>query len=400
MGRLFWKFFVVFMLAQLATVAGVSVTFWWRHGLQFEQRAFPPDAPLAFPRRGPDSRPELPPMPPSGAPVPGGAPDASPGPFVPRSGGPPRSQLPLAPLVVGIIGSLVFAAFLAWYVAAPIKALRRAFDAAAAGDLDVRVGESIGRRRDELADLGHAFDRTAARLKHLMDGQRRLLHDVSHELRSPLARLQAAIGLVRQQPDDLDASLSRIEREAARMDRLVGELLTLSRIETGTRPEEPVDIADVVAQVIADASFEQQANHGTVHFDVDLALPAGCTMAGSAEMLHRAIENVVRNAARFTPAGGRVAVRGEIAHDGHEVVLSIADDGPGVPAAELPSLFEPFFRGTGSAGTPGHGLGLAIARRVVELHGGRIAAANRAGGGLAVTVHLPCRIAAPAGQPA
>ena len=98
---------------------------------------------------------------------------------------------------------------------------------------------ALGRRRDELADLGHAFDRTAARLKHLMDGQRRLLHDVSHELRSPLARLQAAIGLVRQQPDDLDASLSRIEREAARMDRLVGELLTLSRVGQARGPKKP-----------------------------------------------------------------------------------------------------------------------------------------------------------------
>src|SRR5207249_6291638 len=153
----------------------------------------------------------------------------------PRPGPRPGPPPPIAPwefIVIGIVTSLVFSALLAWYLTRPIRNLRWAFDAAAAGRLETRVSPLMGRRRDEIADLGRDFDRMAQQLQNLVSAQRRLLHDVSHELRSPLARLQAAIGLARQQPAKLDTSLERIEREAMRLDSMVGEVLALARLES------------------------------------------------------------------------------------------------------------------------------------------------------------------------
>jgi two-component system, OmpR family, sensor kinase len=397
-GRLFWKFFFFFMLAQVTTVVAVSSAIWLRHRNQFAatEVATAP-APGAEPWRGG----ALPPPPRDGA---DGVPPDRRGPGGPRGpgrpdgpggpGGPgdrPPQQFPIEPIAGGIFASLVFAALLAWYVSKPIRSLRRAFDAAAQGNLDVRVGDGIGQRRDELADLGHDFDRTAAQLKRLMDGQRRLLHDVSHELRSPLARLQAAVGLARQQPANIEASMERIEREAVRMDKLVDELLTLSRVEAGLGrgPQEDVDVIDLVTEVAQDAAFEAQAGAIPVALDTDLDALKGARVNGHPEMLHRALENVMRNAVRHSSAGGRVRIAGRRDAARHEIVIAIEDAGPGVAPAELESIFEPFFRGAQAKGTRGHGLGLAIARRVVEAHGGRIAAANRASGGLAVEIRLP-----------
>ncbi len=300
-------------------------------------------------------------------------------------------MFPLEPLAGGLLASLGVAALLAWYVAKPIRSLREAFDAAANGHLDARVGEKMGRRRDELADLARAFDQTAARLKVLVDGQRRLLHDVSHELRSPLARMQAAVGLARQQPEHLDASMDRIEREAARMDRLVDELLVLSRVETGMSAArgERIELAELVNEVVADARFEQSSDAVHVDFETDVVVPADVGVTGNAEMLHRAVENVVRNAVRHSRPGGHVRIAGRHDATHRRIELTIADEGPGVPDAELESIFEPFVRGATASGTHGHGLGLAIARRIVEAHGGVIGAANGARGGLVVTLRLP-----------
>jgi two-component system OmpR family sensor kinase len=299
--------------------------------------------------------------------------------------------LPVVPAGVGILASLAVAALLAWYVSKPIRSLRQAFDAAARGDLDARVGDSMGRRRDELADLGRDFDHTAARIKLLMDGQRRLLHDVSHELRSPLARLQAAVGLARQQPGNVETSMDRIERESVRMDRLVDELLTLSRVEVGMgfAREENVDLIELVNEVVQDASFEVDASPVSIAFDMDFSNLDAANIKGSAEMLHRALENVVRNAARHAPAGTRVHIAGWRDRARREIHLMIADEGPGVPDSELETIFQPFFRGAAAQGTRGHGLGLAIARRVVEAHGGSISASNESSGGLAVEIRLP-----------
>ncbi len=310
----------------------------------------------------------------------------------PQPGGPPRPGeffFPIVPLVATLLASLIFAALLAWYFSKPIRSLRSAFEAVVGGNLAVRLGPAMGKRRDELADLGHNFDRMASHLKALIDGQRRLLHDVSHELRSPLARLQAAIGLLRQQPEKLESSLARIERESVRMDKLVGELLTISRLKAGvmSATEEEFNMDELVSGIVSDARFEAETRGGMVDF-------SGCgevLVSGCAELLHRAIENVVRNAVRHTPDGGKVSV--EIHHDfnGDELRIAVLDQGPGVPDNELSEIFEPFFRGTGTNHIDGHGLGLAIARSVMEIHGGTISASNRMDGGLCVEITMPVK---------
>jgi len=222
--------------------------------------------------------------------------------FVPSEGpgsphGPPPS--PLVPILAGLLASLAFSALLAWYLSTPVRHLRAAFVALAEGRLDIRVGPRMGRRRDEVTDLGRDFDRMAEQLQVLVGSQRRLLHDVSHELRSPLARLQAAIGLARQRPEKQDSSLDRIEQEAVRLDQLVGELLTLSRLEVGVGGEtdEAIDLADLVREVAEDTRFEAEATGRRVLFSgADEAV-----VTGRAEVLHRALENVSRNAVKFTP---------------------------------------------------------------------------------------------------
>ena len=290
---------------------------------------------------------------------------------------------PWLPIVAATLASLLFAALLAWYFSRPIRALQRAFDAAAAGDLAPRFAHAAPRLiGDELAELGHDFDRMSAQLRALMDGQRRLLHDVSHELRSPLARLQAAIGLAHQRPDRLQASLERIERESVRMDRLVGELLTLSRLEAATTlpATEPVDLVEMVDQIADDARFEA----GAV---VDVDAPEPVTVRGAPDLLWSAVENIVRNAVKHG-AGGPVNVC--LHPDGDLVHIEVLDKGQGIAPEHLGDVFEPFFRSNPTRNNvDGHGLGLAIAKRVVETHGGRISAANRAEGGLRVTITLP-----------
>lgn len=304
----------------------------------------------------------------------------------PGPGGPPVPPRPLLPIIAGLFASLAFSALLAWYLAKPIRELRGAFASAAAGNLGVRVAPAMGRRRDELADLGRDFDHMAGRLRDLMDAQRRLLHDVSHEIRSPLARLQAAIGLARQQPETREVSLDRIEREAQRLDELVGELLTLSRLEAGMGDgqKERIDLGELVAMVVEDARFEAEAGGRRVAFTAAGAAGVLC----QAELLHRAIENVVRNAVKFSPEGGTVEVKAGPA-DGNRAVVVVSDRGPGVPEPDMEAIFIPFYRGERSAGTGGYGLGLAIAKRAVEAHGGSIRAQNRAGGGLEVTMGFP-----------
>src|SRR5580765_7327373 len=300
----------------------------------------------------------------------------------PRRPPPPPPPWELA-IIVGI-ASFAVSGLLAWYLARPIRALRWAFGAAAEGRLETRARPLMKGRRDEIADLGDDFDRMAEQLQGLVAAQRRLLHDVSHELRSPLARLQAAIGLARQNPAKLEASLERIEREVTRLDELVGEALTLARLESGA-PEaaiETVDLADLVADVAEDARFEAQAT------DRQLGLRSvdRLRVRGHSELLHRAVENVVRNAVKYTAGGTEVELDLHMA--GAHAVLVVADRGPGIPPGELERVFEFFYNISGDT-VKGFGLGLAIARRAVMAHGGHISAHNREGGGLLVKLELP-----------
>jgi two-component system OmpR family sensor kinase len=296
--------------------------------------------------------------------------------------GPPPAWLLAA---MGAAASLAVSALLAWYLARPIRSLRWAFHAAAEGRLETRVRPLLKGRRDEIADLGDDFDQMAEQLQKLVAAQRRLLHDVSHELRSPLARLQAAIGLVRQDPAKLEASLERIEREVARLDALVGEVLTLARLESGTAGGMPqaLDLADLVASIAADARFEAEAARRTVRLESADKVP----VFGRAELLHRAVENVIRNAVKYTAEGSAVEIA--LSAAGGRALLAVRDHGPGIPPAEIHRVFEPFYRASGSAAAGGFGLGLAIARRAIATHGGSIRARNAEGGGLQVEIELP-----------
>ncbi|NHZ44013.1 ATP-binding protein [Massilia aquatica] len=309
----------------------------------------------------------------------------------PRPGGqrrspPNRELLPYITMTGATLASLLFAALLAWYFSRPIRALRGAFEAAAGGDLSPRFAEVKGVRGDELNDLGRDFDRMSGQLRTLMDGQRRLLHDVSHELRSPLARLQAAIGLAHQQPDKIRASLERIERESVRMDKLVGELLALSRLEVPDALPRYEDIAfmELVDDIVADARFEAEQCGRRIA----LSGQAIVTVRGAPDLLWSALENVIRNAIKHSGEGGVIEIG--VSADADRVQLSVCDRGPGVAQADLASIFQPFFRSNATSNNvDGHGLGLAIAQRVVDAHRGAIKASNREGGGLRVEITLP-----------
>ncbi|MCC7644466.1 MULTISPECIES: ATP-binding protein [unclassified Janthinobacterium] len=307
--------------------------------------------------------------------------------------GPPRMDTPyrnFIPLGAAIAASLLFAFLLAWYFARPIRDLRQAFEAASHGNLAPRFHAS-GKRGDELTDLGRDFDRMTGRLRNLMDSQTRLLHDVSHELRSPLARLQAAIGLAHQQPEKMATSMQRIERESERMDKLIGELLTLSRLEAGAgnTHSEDVGIADLVHDIVDDARYEARARQLDIALAGDAATADAC-VTGQPELLARAVENVVRNAIKHSPDGGTVNV--ELSRQTGWLRIAVLDRGPGVASADLARIFEPFFRSSNTQhSTDGHGLGLAIAQHVISAHGGRIGASLRSGGGLCVEMLLPVK---------
>jgi two-component system OmpR family sensor kinase len=230
------------------------------------------------------------------------------------------------------------------------------------------------------------LDRMAEQLQQLVTAQRRLLHDVSHELRSPLARLQAASGLLRQDPDRLDASLERIDREVGRVDTLVGEVLTLARLESATAglPGDAVDLGEIVEIVAADARFEAQS----AGRDVSCRVDRHALVHGSAELLHRAVENVVRNAVKHTDQGTTVEIELRALRDVPLAALTVSDRGPGVPPQQLERIFEPFYRGEAPNGG-GFGLGMAIANRAVAAHGGSIKASDLAPHGLRVEILLP-----------
>ena len=231
-------------------------------------------------------------------------------------------------------------------------------------------------------------------MQSLVTAQNRLLSDVSHELRSPLARMNLALELARRGDEaKKQNAIERIARESARLDVLIGELLTLSRLENGLRAEtldNAVDIAAIAREVEEDAQFEaQNAGRGV---KVTFSGPEeGLIVRGDPELLHRAIENVTRNALRHTGDDSTVAL--ELNVDGPNIVLTVADGGPGVPTDELDSIFRPFYRVEGARDRPdggsGTGLGLAIAQRALAAHGGTISATNRPEGGLLVRLSLP-----------
>jgi two-component system, OmpR family, sensor histidine kinase CpxA len=322
---------------------------------------------------------------------------------------PPRPWLPLLRqkppgtglviLALAVLVSGVVCYFLAGYLTSDVRRLRAATQQLAAGDLSARADAPEGRRRDEIAQLVRDFNTMAARLQDLVTAQSRLLNDISHELRSPLARLSVALGLAWQRSgEDAHSALERIELEANRLNELIGRLLTLARLEGGEdamrRTAIPLD--ELVQDITLDADFEAQSRQCHVHCMIQDEM----TVYGSASLLHSAIENVVRNATRHTREGTDVEIRvaRESANGKSEAVVRVIDRGPGVPQEFLEKLFRPFYRLDDARGrqTGGVGLGLAITERAVRLHGGTVRAANRPEGGLMVEIRLPLDLTHPA----
>jgi signal transduction histidine kinase len=279
---------------------------------------------------------------------------------------------------------------LARYIVSPVVKLRAVTRQLTEGDLSARVGPLMGNRHDELADMGRDFDAMAARIEALLGAQARLLRDISHELRSPLARLGVALDLLRKRtPPEAETHLSRIEREAARLNEMIGQLLSLSRWETGADGARArrVDLAALVREVSEDADFEARSQNRSV----EISECDACETKGTPALLRSAFENVVRNAVRHTPEGTSVKVSLSCADDASEALLRVRDEGPGVPVESLKEIFRPFYRVDDSRTreTGGVGLGLAITERAVRLHGGAVSAANVNGGGFAVEIRLP-----------
>jgi two-component system sensor histidine kinase CpxA len=314
--------------------------------------------------------------------------------FRPRPPGPreaPASSspffVPTPVLVAAVIVSAIVCFLLARHLASPLKRVREASGRLASGDLTARAGTMVQPRRDEIGDVVRDFDAMAERLGLLVSAQKQLLSDISHELRSPLARLQVAVELARRKAGpDAERHLNRIEAEGTRMNEMIGQILTLARADSD-RPavSETIDLSDLVREVATDTDYEAR-RHGRT---VQVRESEEAVVRGDSALLASAIENVVRNACRYTPSGTSVDITLTVTPT-HARVM-VRDRGPGVPPEEIDRIFLPFHR-VGSSrdrDSGGTGLGLSIAARAAKVHGGSIQAVNADGGGLQVTLSLP-----------
>jgi two-component system, OmpR family, sensor kinase len=310
-----------------------------------------------------------------------------------RALGPPLPSINLilgtmfTPLLLSVALAGFFSAVSARYLVVPIDDLRRATRQLAAGDLDSRVGAALRQRTDEFGALAADFDRMAARIGTLIGTQRQLMLDLSHELRSPLARLRVALELMRDRPQP--SLLDRMERDADRMDILIGELLLLARLESPSSelPRQLVDLGELVAEIVDDARLEIAGQPRALHHD---ATRDGheLTVLGDRELLHRAIENIVRNALQHTHTDTDVTVA--LDRDGADARVRVIDRGQGFSPEALAQVFAPFARGDSPRERQGNGLGLAIARAAVQRHGGTIEiSARMPQAGTVVEIRVP-----------
>jgi signal transduction histidine kinase len=311
----------------------------------------------------------------------------------PREGlpGPPRGQ-PLRDLALGVVISGIVCFGLARYLTAPVERLRVAAQQLSKGDFSARAGTGNERRGDEIAELVGDFDKMAAQLQGLLDAQKRLLSDVSHEFRSPLTRINLALEPIRKIEDDRAVkAIERVERETDRLDEMVRKLLTLSRLEAEGPLVEKADLRleELLSEVVADTDFEAQAEQRRVVLKkVDY-----CHVFANVDLLRSALENIIRNAIRYTELRTDVEVTLQYARENEVSVatIKVRDHGPGVPPDALEALFRPFYRLDDSRErrTGGAGLGLAIAKQAVLLHRGTIRASNAVDGGLEIVVTVP-----------
>ncbi|MGP3698216.1 HAMP domain-containing sensor histidine kinase [Rhodobacter sp. NSM] len=291
----------------------------------------------------------------------------------------------LTPLALGAVISSIAAILLSQWLARPIRIVSRGLKTLAGGDLSARLRQDLRTSNSELLELGAAFDHAAARLQELSEGRQRLFHDISHEIRSPLARLRAAVELIESDPRRCASMLSQMETDIRRLDQLIEEILTLARYERAEAPLriETIDLVELIEPIVADAAFEGHDRSVSVEIEGAETLP----IRGDAELLYRSFENIIRNALKYSTEHGRIVVRVVRAND--SAIIEVEDEGPGVAEEDLPRLFTPFVRVGPPNETAGVGLGLAIAYRAIALHGGQVTAANRPGGGLAMIVSLP-----------
>jgi two-component system, OmpR family, sensor kinase len=287
--------------------------------------------------------------------------------------------------ILGI--ALVVSALASWWLAqhfsAPIRRIQEGARALASENLGIRVSAGLEGRRDELAVLARDFDAMADQLRANRAATTQLLRDISHELRSPLARMRVALGLARQPPADLTRQLDRLEREIERLDSLISQVLKLARLHGSDAPfaREAFDLDEVIEEVVRDANFEGAVKNCSVRLD-GAVLGA---VNGNRDLVRSAIENVLRNAVRYSPPDAPVEV--SVARAGAGAGILIRDHGPG----DLARIFEPFYRVAESRDrdTGGEGIGLAITAQVMKAHGGSATAANGPGGGLEVRLSLP-----------
>jgi two-component system sensor histidine kinase CpxA len=286
---------------------------------------------------------------------------------------------------IALLAAAVVSLLLARYTSSPIVRLQKASRSLAAGALETRVGAPFTRRRDEVGTLARDFDAMAERIQELVTAKETLLRDVSHELRSPLARIRMALALAERRAGEASRpDLARIEREAERLDALVGQVMTLTRLRTTDAPRrEVIRLDTLVGEVIDDARFECQ------DCEIEYAPTREIQFRGDAEGLKSAVENVIRNALTYGDRSKPIEVR--LDTTASSVTIRVLDRGPGVPEDELERIFEPFYRTDKSRDhrQDGQGIGLAITSRVTELHGGKVTARNRAGGGLEIAIELP-----------
>ena len=283
---------------------------------------------------------------------------------------------------------LTLAYILASNITRPIRILGRGMNRLAEGDFETRIAQQMDNRDDELSQLAAQFDKMADKLQQLVAKERHLLHHVSHEMRSPLARMQAIVGLIQSQPQKQEQYLQKLENELVRMDTLVGELLTLSRLETANVKieKEPLNLIPFMRNLVDDSQAVAEKNHQTIELTLE-KMPENAEMPANESYLYRAFDNVIRNAMNYSPEGSSIRV--EMRQDAKNWLVDITDNGPGVAENQLPHIFTAFYRADSSGSKPGTGLGLALAKHIVEQHGGRIFAENIAPNGLRMRFVFP-----------
>lgn len=299
---------------------------------------------------------------------------------------------------LALLMSGLLSAFLAWSFSRPLRRFRRASQELASGHLDTRVGPVLTNRLDEFGELGRDFDEMAIRLQNLVNAQQRLLSNVSHELRSPITRIQVALGIASQKASDgMTPTLERIERETQKLEEMIAQVLHLSRLENQMQSIQlgPVNLDSLLKQLTDDAHFEAQASERSVTYQCGHT----CWVNGEASLLHSALENVVRNAIRYTAEDTAVEIETRDLEFEHrkKIEILVRDHGPGVTEEVLEHLFEPFYRAVENTADGGAGLGLSIAEQIISRHQGTISARNRVEGGLEVVIQMPA-LPAPKGS--